>query len=275
MARTLHVVSSTSGDSGMHAVAQMLARLDGGDVRLSCGDMSGFDEVWVHGLWLPRLWKACVECIRARRRGHGSPRLVRMVHGALSPVYLECSGKWKKRMAAPVERLLFRACDRVAVSGPWEEEWCRRWGVEGPFETVDIKRFFRLPESAPPFLPPSDRPMHLLYLGRNHPLKGLDILKAAVADMPDCELRVEHSAFGEDKNAILDWCDVLVLPSLSENFGLVAAEALEHGRRVVVTDGAPAWEGQPGVEYVRGFVEGSPARRIHLLREAVGRAISP
>ena len=35
---------------------------------------------------------------------------------------------------------------------------------------------------------------------------------------------------------------MLVLPTLSDNFGLVIAEALERGKRVITTDGAPAWE---------------------------------
>ena len=32
---------------------------------------------------------------------------------------------------------------------------------------------------------------------------------------------------------VWQWCDVLVLPMLSENFGLVIADALEHGKRVI------------------------------------------
>ena len=34
---------------------------------------------------------------------------------------------------------------------------------------------------------------------------------------------------------------MLILPTLSDNFGLVIAEALERGKRVITTDGAPAW----------------------------------
>jgi hypothetical protein len=33
-------------------------------------------------------------------------------------------------------------CGRA--SGGWEEEWCRKWGLQGPFETVDLKGFFDL-----------------------------------------------------------------------------------------------------------------------------------
>ena len=83
--------------------------------------------------------------------------------------------------------------------------------------------------------------LHLLYLGRRHPLKGLEFLEEAVKEVEGCELRVVSNAFGEEKKKVWEWCDVLVLPTLSENFGLVVAEALERGKRVITTDGAPAW----------------------------------
>lgn len=93
----------------------------------------------------------------------------------------------------------------------------------------------------------SHEPLHLLYLGRRHPLKGLEYLEAAVrqiekdsAPLRLC-VRIISNAFGEELEKVWDWCDVLVLPTLSENFGLVIAEALERGKRVITTDGAPAW----------------------------------
>ena len=94
-------------------------------------------------------------------------------------------------------------------------------------------------------------------------------MEMAVADLPDCELRIVSDAFGDEKEKAWDWCDVLVLPTLSDNFGLVVAEALERGKRVVTTDGAPAWEGYPGVIYVKGFRAGTPETRVRLLREAL------
>ena len=60
-----------------------------------------------------------------------------------------------------------------------------------------------------------------------------------------------------------------MLPTLSENFGRVVAEALERGKRVITTDGAPAWEGQPGVLYLKGFRDGTDEERVRLLMDAL------
>ena len=83
---------------------------------------------------------------------------------------------------------------------------------------------------------------------------------------------------------------MLVLPTLSENFGLVVAEALERGKRVITTDGAPAWgeglelrvgSGGVGSEiwsgyegrliYLKGYRDGTDAERVELLKRAIER----
>ena len=266
------------------------------------------DEVWVHGMWTPRVWKECLGALRA-----GRP-LVRMTHGSLSPIYLERQSKWKKRLVSPIERALFARTARVVVTGPWEEEWCRRWGIKCPIQTVDLKHFFNfpqpprglspqktggqtpqktggqtpqvhgdspqkdmgtVPETSKPRNSETSKPLggqsqrlKVLYLGRIHPLKGVDVLREAVEGL-DVDLRVESEVFGEEKERALEWCDVLVLPSMSENFGFVVAEALMHGKRAVATDGAPAWENQEGVAYVRGYRDAPHDEQIRLLREAL------
>ena len=97
------------------------------------------------------------------------------------------------------------------------------------------------------------------------------------------------NAFGEEKEKVWEWCDVLVLPTLSENFGLVVAEALEHGKRVITTDGAPAWGSECKMEsvkctagkggiwsgyggrllYIKGYRNGSNDVRVESLRRAI------
>ena len=113
------------------------------------------------------------------------------------------------------------------------------------------------------------------------------------------ELKIVSNAFGEELEKVWEWCDVLVLPTLSENFGLVVAEALERGKRVITTDGAPAWgemgngewgryppseasprSGCPSrggngedvgdrLVYLNGFRDGSDAERVRLLKDAL------
>ena len=95
------------------------------------------------------------------------------------------------------------------------------------------------------------------------------------------ELRIVSNHFGEELERDWQWCDVLVLPTLSENFGLVVAEALERGKRVVTTDGAPAWEPEGSKKekgkvkkcgrliYLTGYRDGTDEERVKLLKEAL------
>jgi glycosyltransferase involved in cell wall biosynthesis len=131
-------------------------------------------------------------------------------------------------------------------------------------------------------------------LGRRHPLKGVEFLETAVAELNTSTpplptpplLRIVSNAFGDELEKVWDWCDVLVLPTLSENFGLVVAEALERGKRVITTDGAPVWGEESdgvmewrsdGVEsryggrllYLKGYRDGSEEERVELLKKAI------
>ena len=143
--------------------------------------------------------------------------------------------------------------------------------------------------------------MCILYLGRRHPLKGVEYLETAVRQIQDStrstrstRLKIISNAFGEELEKVWDWCDVLVLPTLSENFGLVIAEALERGKCVITTDGAPAWECECKVEkckvgsagaiwqgydgrliYLKGYRTGTPEDRIRLLQSAIENLLCP
>ena len=107
------------------------------------------------------------------------------------------------------------------------------------------------------------------------------------------QLKVVSNAFGDELERVWDWCDVLVLPTLSENFGLVIAEALERGKCVITTDGAPAWECECKVEkckvgsagaiwqgydgrliYLKGYRTGTPEDRVRLLKSAIENLLS-
>ena len=91
------------------------------------------------------------------------------------------------------------------------------------------------------------------------------------------ELKVVSNARGGEKEAAFAWSDVVCLPSLSENFGIVVAEALARGKPVVTTDGAPAWKDEPRTAadgsvrlvYVEGYRDATPEIRVRLLKDAL------
>ena len=288
--KILHVVPGLAQNGNGIAVAakflakdQSAALVETVDFACGQGDVRAYDEVWVHSNWRPETLRACVRVVRA-----GVP-LVRMPHGNLDPVRLAFHG-WRKALVAPLERWLYRHTARIVVTCAAERAWCEAWGVKGPFEICDLRRFFRLDvpvvacrqkETLPP--------LHVFYLGREHPLKGIVHLRRAVACLNEgcppsmesgqrrVDLRIASDVIGAEKEAAWGWCDVLCLPTLSDNFGLVVAEALEHGKPVITTDGAPAWKDEPRTDvhghtrlvYLEGFRDGTDARRVQLLRQAI------
>ena len=312
--KILHVVPGLrETGNGIAVAAKMISEEQGGEL-LDCSDLStgrlrdgDYDEVWVHSMWLPQTILVCWTVIRSGRK------LVRMPHGCLDPVRLGYHG-WKKRLIAPVERWIFRRTDRVVVTCVAEREWVRKYLGLGDcsdcsdcsierrwpeIQVTDLKRFFRLEgtEEGGKFEDEGEgrrRSLHLLYLGRRHPLKGVRFLERAVAQLQSeqsnnpnnrtIELRVVSDHFGAELEKDWEWCDVLCLPTLSENFGLVVAEALERGKRVVVTDGAPAWAPPEAAEvkargegeqwrdriiYLRGYRDGTDEERVRLLKEGL------
>ena len=213
------------------------------------------DVVCLHGAWLPILWQAAK---RAKKIG---AKLVIRPAGSYDPVRLAYHG-WKKRLVAFFEHRMLMRADVVLATCRAEEEWIRAYEPRvKKIEVTDLKRFFRLNHETHEIHESEEGKrekrgaLHLLYLGRRHPLKGVEYLESAVAEIVsegrssggECpksspvELRIVSNAFGEEKERVWEWCDVLVLPTLSENFGRVVAEALERGKRVITTDGAPAW----------------------------------
>ena len=297
MTSVLHIVPGLEQcGNGMAVVARFLQTEQGGKVVdasiVESKEISAADEIWVHSTWTLNVW--CVSLLAMLMK----KSIVRMTHGNLDPVRLKHSG-WKKRLAGPIERYILRKCDKIVVTCDAEKKWIEAYlGKRCPkVEVTDVKRFFSLgdrsQESGVSESSASGRALHLLYLGRRHPLKGLEYLEQAVKGIEGIELRIVSNAFGEEKERVWDWCDVLVLPTLSENFGLVVAEALERGKRVITTDGAPVWNpgdrgpnlGDRGQEsgvsvgcdgrllYLSGYREGTNEKRVQLLKAAIEKFI--
>lgn len=217
-----------------------------------------------HGLWLmPNVYPA-----RACQAASGRSVIVHAPRGMLSPAALEISA-WKKRpFWWLLQRRALAAADCLHATAASEADEIRAAGLANPIAII------RNGVDVPPRLSGPDRSngCTLLYLGRIHPKKGLDRLVAAWARLegryPDWSLRIvgtderNHAAalraqagalgaarviiegpvYGAARDAAYHQADVVVLPSLNENFGMTVAESLAAGTPVVCTTGAP-WSG--------------------------------
>jgi glycosyltransferase involved in cell wall biosynthesis len=285
--KILHVCAGWQEWNGAANIARMLMdeqRREGHEVSFATWakvrELRAADEVWIHCGWLPCLWWAAFW----GRIVHWMPE------ACYDPVRLRYHG-WKKCLAGPFERFFLRRAKAIVATCEAEKVWIESYLGRRcpPIEVTDIKRFFKLESGKVSRAGKTGqtlfaKDLHLLYLGRRHPLKGVEYLEAAVQELsthqpsthkPTNQLRIVSDAFGEEKEKVWDWCDVLVLPTLSENFGLVIAEALERGKRVITTDGAPAWgDGNDyggRLTYLRGFRDGTDEARIRLIEEALLR----
>ena len=315
--KVVHIVPGLDDPTcGIAVAAKMVARRQRASEKgVECVDFKAWttrqiadaDEVWVHSMWTPGVMRAAWTALRMGKK------ILRMPHGCMDPVKRRHHW-WKKMWVAPIERWLFGKADRVVATCPDEVDWVQKF-VPG-VKRIDLMSLGDGATDKP--LEKTHNPLRLLFVGRLHPLKGVEYLIRALHDMnheihengssvvlkivgkdegegdklrqmsKDYGLNVEFCGVvsEEEKEQAWDWCDVLVLPTLSENFGLVVAEALERGKRVITTDGAPAWgEESDGVEewvsggvesryggrllYLTGYRDGADSKRVELLKAAI------
>ncbi len=225
--------------------------------------VAGRDEVVIHdnGIWLPVNHR-----VAAVARSWAVPRIV-SPHGMLEPWSLD-QGAWKKKAAWWLyQRRDLRTADAVVATAEQEAGNIRRVGIDRPVATipngVDVPG-----ESPPPSRLVSSQKRTALFLSRIHEKKGLPNLVEAWARLRPEEWRVViagpdedgHEAEvrrriaergltddfsfvgpvqGAEKWGLYQGADLFVLPTHSENFGIVVAEALSCGTPVVTTRGAP------------------------------------
>jgi glycosyltransferase involved in cell wall biosynthesis len=218
-----------------------------------------------NGVWMmPNIYAGTV----ARKRGLP---LVFSPHGMFSAWAMAFSRRRKQvawwclgqRRAAAAT-----ACFHATSEG--EAQDIRKLGFRQPIAVVP--HGIDLPDLGSPE-PPADRERRrtMLFVSRIHPKKGIPFLLRAwrhlerrfrdwdlVVAGPDerghlaemqklaCELDLERVRFpgpahGEHKQTLYRRADLFVLPTHSENFGMVIAEALSFGVPVITTTGTP-WQ---------------------------------
>lgn len=285
-ARVHHLVAGPVAPVAKHEVANLLCgvllaleRHPEVVARITRGERP-FDLVHAH-YWLSG-W------VGKRIAARWQVPLVQTFHtlGVLKNAHLAPGDTPEPPLRLIAEAAVARSADQVTVLTCGEAALLHRtYGLSGARlqvvpAGVDLSRFH--PSTSPR---PADRPPTLLFVGRLQPLKGPDVAIRTLAEVrrvvPDARLRIIGGTSGNGAGvtgpdqlhhlaAALDVddavsiepavsqdelaeayraCDVLVAPSRSETFGLVALEAQASGLPVVAADvpGLQAVVGDGGV----------------------------
>ncbi|UEX76750.1 glycosyltransferase [Spiribacter halobius] len=250
------------------------------------------DLLHVHGVFG---WHVLLSLLAARSLGR--PHVV-SVHGHLHPDALRERRLSKRICLAWFGRRALRRAEAVLVTAPPEREIVRRYAPQAHIvEVMPGLEVPPVPESgAVTRAGEAPGPIHVLYLGRLHPHKGLHRLIRALgearAEGLDAELIVAGTGSRSYRLAL--WllvrglglrqqvrflghvgagvrarlwrrADVFALPSRSENFGFAAAEAMAAGVPVIVSENV----GLASLVAGRGCGEVVPPENTEALRRAL------
>jgi glycosyltransferase involved in cell wall biosynthesis len=214
-----------------------------------------------HSLWmLPNIYPG-----RTARR-YKLPYVV-APRGTLSAWAFRSGSRLKQAFWSSIQRPALEAVSCFQATALHEYQDIRRMGFRQPVAVIPNGI------DVPPMRKVEAHGMRtLLFLGRIHAVKGLDMLLPAWAALqnrfpqwrlrivgPDNDgylakmralasslalQRVDFSGplYGVEKSRAYSDADLFVLPSYSENFGVSVAESLAAGTPAIVTDGAP-WSG--------------------------------
>jgi glycosyltransferase involved in cell wall biosynthesis len=222
------------------------------------------DVVHVHGLW-----RVCYAQAAAYARANARP-LVISLHGMLYDIALARRGRMKRLARWMFQDRMLREARVVHVTSAEEAEQLRRLGFRNSIAVLAWGVDLPEPEDGARLRPPPAEPPTVVYLGRLHPHKGIDVLLRAWSQVrrrrAGCRLVIAGSDFdgygpslvrlardleisdsvtwagpveGPSREELFANASVLVLPSERENFGLVVAEALARGVPIIATKGAP------------------------------------
>lgn len=223
------------------------------------------DVVHLHGCWLRAMHYAAERARRDR-----IPYLLEVM-GMYEPYSLR--QKWARKRVARLwfQDAILRNAHCLHVNSPSEAEALQDLGFAAPIAVIPVGTpvpDLEAPETVAGLEAIRGR-RFVLFLSRIHPKKGVDLLLrawAAVRKSDDMALVIagtgdpDHVAeakrlaenlevadsciwpgrvTAEQKHWLLARACVFVLPSYSENFGNVVAEALAHATPVITTTGTP------------------------------------
>lgn len=229
-------------------------------------ELSWFDVVDIHSLYLFHNWATAHLCRRA-----DVPFIIRP-HGLLDP-YIHRRHRWRKLVTElAFQNAALRSAAAIHYTAELEREISTPFACGGKPAVIPLGIDAPARDAVPSrdalrrLFPDLAGRTVMLFLGRIHPKKGLDLLIPAMAQArrndptlhlllagPDGgalgptlalaerfgltrHLTVAGMLSGDAKAAAFAGSDFFVLPSYSENFGIAVGEAMAYALPVVISD---------------------------------------
>lgn len=250
-----------------------LQRLSSEALALAEQTLVGADAAHIHSMWTP----SNAQIAAVARKQHVP--YVLSSHGMLDD-WSMARRLWKKRLYLALSgNAMLRGASFIHLTADAELDQSSRWFPKAKGRVIplvfDLELFRELPGAAPAHakFPPSDTDEpKVLFLSRLYEGKGLEhvvdacailarraapfrLLIAGSGDDGFVRALNEHidragirahthllgPVYNRDKVSLYQACDVLVLPSIHENFGFVPPEALASRLPVVVSKGFHTW----------------------------------
>lgn len=221
------------------------------------------DVVHINGIWDPQnfIFQQAAKSLNIK--------VVISPHGMLEPYILKRNSYKKKLALILYQRKAITTADFLLTTAISELENIRKLGFKKPagiipngLDLTEIKKKKPV-EAESPFL-------NILFLSRIHPKKGIELLIESVSRLKDKNFKVivagegdqDYTEFlikltatkevdnkirflggvyGQDKWDLYEQANLFVLPTYSENFGIVIIEALAAGVPVITTKATP-WQ---------------------------------
>ena len=215
------------------------------------------DIVHINGIWSPQNWgfqKVAQEL---------GIKVILSPHGMLEP-WIMSHNQWKKKLGLFLyQKNAVKKADYIHATAQMEKDNIIKIGFKNPIfiipNGIDIREVKKIKQNY--------GVKKMVFLSRIHPKKGIEMLLDSWSNSNTDEWTLEIAGngdeqyieklilrakdlknvafvgakYGESKWNFLRSADVMILPTHSENFGIVIAESLAVGVPVITTRGTP-WE---------------------------------
>lgn len=225
-----------------------------------------YDIVIVHGIWTYFDWIGSIICHK-----YDKPFLI-YTHGSLDTWAIKYHGLKKNIYWKFVEKKIFSKSDGIIVLNDNESEELKNFGIQKPIYKIKTGLLFPVPRHDEPdkildeYLSDHSLQQYILFLGRLHPKKGIDLLIEAwskiYSNYPEFSLiiagpdegnylstleSIVHKfhisdkvifpglVTGDIKTSLLQRAYIFALTSYSEGIPLAVIEALAYGLPVLIT----------------------------------------